>query len=75
MPPIIFTGADAVEGFVINAAQQFPAVDVFPDPLGKLLLDEFLSVLGNRGFFFVEDRLFLAVLVLNIVKYPHIPLI
>ena len=75
MPPIILTGADAVEGFVINAAQQFPAVDVFPNPLGKLLLDEFLPVLGNRGFLLVEDRLFLAVLVLNIVKYPHIPLI
>ena len=38
-------------------------------------IDRFLPVLGNRGFFFVEDRLFLAVLVLNIVKYPHIPLI
>ena len=38
-------------------------------------IDRFLPVLGNRGFLFVEDRLFLAVLVLNIVKYPHIPLI
>ena len=75
MPPIILTGADAVEGFVINAAQQFPAVNVFPDPLGKLLLNQLLSVLGNGSFLLVEDRLFLTVLVLNIVKYPHIPLI
>ena len=75
MPPIILTGADAVEGFVVNTAQQFPAVDVFPDPLGKLLLNQLLPVLGNGSFLLVEDRLFLAVLVLNIVKYPHIPLI
>ena len=75
MPPIVLTGTDTVEGFVVNAAQQFPAINVFPNPFGKLLLDEFLPVLGNGGFLFVEDRLFLAVLVLNIVKYPHILLI
>ena len=58
VPPIVLTGTDTVEGFVVNTAQQFPAINVFPDPLGKLLLDEFLPVLGNRGFLFVEDRLF-----------------
>jgi len=75
MPPVILAGADAVEGFIVNAAQQLPAVNIFPYPLGKLLLNQFLPVLGNRGFFFVEDGLFLAVLVLNIIEYPHIPLI
>ena len=75
MPPVILAGADAVEGFIVNTAQQLPAVNVFPYPLGKLLLNQFLPVLGDGGFLLVEDGLFLAVLVLNIIEHPYIPLI
>ena len=75
VPPVILAGPQSIEGFVVNAAQPFPAVDVFPYPLGKLLLNQFLPVLGNGRFFLVEDRLFVAVLILDIIEYPHIPLV
>ena len=75
MPSVILTGTNAVEAFVVNAAQALSAVNVSPYPLRKFLLDEFLPVLGNGGFLLVEDGFFIAVFILNIVEYPHILLI
>ena len=75
MPSVIFTGTDAVEGFVVDVAQALSAVNVSPYPLREFLLDEFLPVLGNGGFLLVEDSFFIAVFILDIVEYPHILLI
>ena len=75
MPSVILTGADAVEGFVVDMAQALSAVNVPPYPLRKFLFDEFLPVLGNGGFLLVEDGFFIAVFILDIVEYPHILLI
>ena len=75
MPSVILTGTDAVEGFIVDAAQPFSAVNVPPYPFRKFLLDEFLPVLGNSSFLLVEDSFFIAVFILNIVEYPHILLV
>ena len=75
MLAVVFTGTAGIEGFVVDGAQPFPAVDVFPNPLGKPLLDKLLPVLGDSGFFFVEHRLFIAMFVLDIIKNPHILLV
>lgn len=39
------------------------------------LYDKLLPVLGDSGFFFVENRLFIAMFVLDIIKNPHILLV
>ena len=75
MLSIVFAGPDGVEYLIVDGAQPLPAVDVFPYPFGKLLLDQFLPVLGDGGFLFVEHRLFVAVLILDIVEHPHVFLI
>ena len=75
MTAVILTGPDGVKGFVVDAAQPFPPVNVFPYPLGEFLLDQLLPILGNGSFLFVQDRLFVAVFVLHIIKHTHIPLV
>ena len=66
---------DRIESLVVNAAQLLAPVDVLPDPLGKLLLDELLPVLGDGGFLLVQYRLFVAVIVIDIVKDADIFLV
>ena len=75
MTAVILTGANGIKGFVVDAAQPFSPVNVFPDPFGEFLLNQLLSILGNGGFLFVENRLFVAVFVLHIIKHTHIPLV
>ena len=75
MASVILTGPNGIKGFIVDKTQLLPTVDIFPNPLGKLLLDQLLPVLGNGGFLLVENRLFIAVFVLYIVEHPHIPLI
>ena len=75
MLAIVFTGTAGIECFVVDGAQPFPAVDVFPNPFGKLLLDQLLPVLGDGGFLLVEDSLFISVFILHIIKNPHILLV
>lgn len=71
MPSVILTGTDAVEGFIVDAAQPFSAVNVPPYPFRKFLLDEFLPVLGNSSFLLVEDSFFIAVFILNKSNHLH----
>ena len=68
MAAVIFTGFDAVEDLIVFLAQCFPALRVFPYPVGKRLLDDFLLCLRSCGFLCVEYRLFIPVFVINIVK-------
>ena len=58
---VIFAGADGIEGFIVDAAQPLPAVNVTPNPFRKLGLDQFLPVLGNGGFLLVQHPDFVAV--------------
>ena len=73
--PVVFAGPDAVKCFIVNAAQFLAPVNVPPDPLGKFGLDEFLPVLGNGRFLFVQNRLSVPVFVLDIVKNTDILLV
>ena len=75
MAPIKLTGANCVEGFIVDTAQSLSTVNVPPYPLREFLLDKFLPVLSNGGFLLVEDSFFIAVFILDIVEYPHILLI
>ena len=58
---VIFPGADGIEGFIVNAAQPLPAVNVLPNPFRKLCLDQLLTILGNGGFLLVQHPDFVAV--------------
>ena len=75
MTAVILTGPDGVKGFVVDAAQLFSTVNVLPDPFGEFLFDQLLPILSNGSFLFVENRLFVAVFVLHIIKHTHIPLV
>ena len=65
--PVILRGDKGVEGIVIQGGEFFPAAFVFPKPLLELLLDLLRLFLGGGGFHLVENRLFPAVFVLNVV--------
>ena len=51
---IIFTGSVAVEQNVVRLADLLPPLRVFPDPLGKRLLQQLLLALCDGGLLFVE---------------------
>ena len=65
MAAVIFTGFDAVEDLIVFLAQHFPALRVFPY--------HFLFLLGQHGFFRVEDTLFRAVCIVDGVIHPAVP--
>ena len=44
MTAVILAGPDGIKGFVVDAAQPFPPVNVFPDPFGEFLLDQLLPI-------------------------------
>lgn len=68
VPPVIFTGAHGVKGIVVVTDKAVPALWVFPYPVLERLLDDFLLCLRRRGFLGVEHRLFVAILVINIIE-------
>ena len=72
MTAVILAGSNRVELLVVQFRQTFPARGVFPDPLLKCLLDQFLLGLRNSGLFLVQYRRPLAVRVLDIVKDAHV---
>ena len=72
MAPVILAGPDRVEFLVIELTQALPPVLILPYPVLESLLDLLLLGLGDGGLFLIQDRLFVAVFVLNIVEYPHI---
>ena len=61
MLAVILTGSQRIEKLIINAAEPFTAVNVFPDPFCKLGLDQLLPVLCDGGFFFVQYPNFVTV--------------
>ena len=72
MSAVILTGADRVKGIVVRTDKAVSAFGVFPNPILKRLLDNFLLCLCRRCFLVVEYCLFVAVFVVNIVKDTHI---
>ena len=73
MAAVIFTGFDAVEDLIVFLAQRFPALRVFPYPGFKGFPHHFLFLLGQHGFFRVEDTLFRAVCIVDGVINPAVP--
>ena len=73
--PIVFAGAGTVELHIVELAQLFPALGVFPYPVLERLLDKFLLALGDGGFFLVQDWRSFAVCINNIIKNADIPLV
>ena len=69
MAAVILSRTLAVEFFIVQSAQAFPAFWIFPYPIQKRLLDERLLCLRDGGLFFVKD----GISVLVIVEDPHIP--
>ena len=51
---IIFTGPVAVEQNIVRLADLLPPLRIFPDPLGKRLLQKLLLALCDGGLLFVE---------------------
>ena len=58
---VILPWADGIEGFIVDAAQPLPTINVLPNPFRELGLNQLLPVLGNGGFLFVQHPDFVAV--------------
>ena len=71
---IVFTGTDVVEHLIVFLHQTLPALGVVKNPLLKRLVQRLLLLLGNHGFFLVQDALFFPVLILDVVDF-HVPLV
>lgn len=74
MAAIVLPRTDGIEGVVIDAAQPFASVDVLPQPIGKLGLDQLLPILGDGSFLHIQHRPLLAVLHNGVEHLDH-PLI
>ena len=68
MTSIILTGADRVKSIIVIPDKAVSPFWVFPYPVLKRLLDDFLLCLRRRGFLCVEYSLSVSVLVIDIIK-------
>ena len=72
MTAIILTGTVAVEQNIIGLTDSLAPVRVFPDPLGKGILDQLLLALRDGGFLLVEDSGFPAIGIVHIIENTDI---
>ena len=72
MTSIILTRSDAIEFLIVRFAKPFPSFRVRPYPVLKFLLNHFLLRLSNRCFLFIQDSLFLSLIIFDIIKDTHI---
>ena len=72
MTAIILTGTVRIEQDIVGFADSLAPVRVFPDPLGKGILDQLLLALGDGGFLLVEDSGFPAIGIVHIIKNADI---
>jgi len=72
MASIILTRSDAIEFLIVGFAKPFPSFRVRPYPVLKFLLNHFLLRLSNRCFLFIQDSLFLSLIIFDIIKDTHI---
>ena len=68
MASVILTGSHRVKSVVVITDKAVSPFWVFPYPILKRLLDDFLLCLCRRGFLMVEYCLFVAVFVIHIIK-------
>ena len=73
MAPVILTGADAVEQFIIGFTQRLPPVKVFEHPFLKGFPDHLLLLLGHHGLRFIQDTFLFPVLRCYLIVYLGIP--
>ena len=69
---IVFSWPAAVEQFIILFHQCNAPLGVFPDPVGKGILDDLLLLLCQHGVRFVQDALQLAFFIFDSVIDAHI---
>ena len=72
MTAIILTRSHRIEQIVIISNKSFSSFRIFPNPILKGLFYHFLLTLSNSSFFFVENRLFIAVFIFHIIKDTNI---
>ena len=68
MTSIVLTRADGIKSVIIIPDKAVSPFWVFPYPILKRLLDDFLLCLRRRGFLCVEYGFFVSVLVIHIIK-------
>ena len=68
MASVILTGADRVKSIIVIPDKAVSPFWVFPYPVLKRLLDDFLLCLRRRGFLCVEYSLSVSVPVIDIIE-------
>ena len=69
---IVFPGPNTVECIIVEPCQPLPALWIFPYPVLKFLLNQFLLALSNGRFFLVQDGGFYSIFIGHIIKNPYI---
>ena len=72
MTAIILTGTVAVEQNIIGLTDSLAPVRVFPDPLGKGILDQLLLALGDGRLFLVQNGNSAPFLIVLVIKNADI---
>ena len=75
MAPVILSGTNGIKGFVVDAAQALTPVNIFPYPFDEFRLYQLLPILGDGRFLFIENGLFVPVLIVHIVKDADVLLV
>ena len=73
MTAIVLARAQCIELLIVELAQSLSSRLVFPNPILKRLLNQFLLTLCNCCFFLIQDRYSFSVFVFHIVENTHIP--
>ena len=68
MASVILTGSHRVKSVVVITDKAVSPFWVFPYPILKRLLDDFLLRLCRRSFLCIEHRFFIAVFIIHIIK-------
>ena len=69
---VVLTGSVGIKQDIVGLADGLAPVGVFPDPLGKGILDQLLLALSDGGFLLVEDSGFPAIGIVHIIKNTDI---
>ena len=68
MTSIVLTGTDRIKSVIVIPDKAVSPFWVFPYPILKRLLDDFLLCLRRRGFLCVEYSFSVSVLVIDIIE-------
>ena len=73
MASVIFSKTGGIEQLIIFLYQRLPALRVTPYPVPESVFDGLLFLLGQGGFFLVQDAALFAVRIFNGVINADIP--